>query len=227
MTTELISRTARGLAMGLALVAPLAGCSTTTTYEQSDPSDPAHYGENFDLMGSKPPNIQTIHSMARYCAANGNEVQCELLLQKLITDHPHYMPAYAELAELYLRGDMAENAGEVLKAGLETNPSDPVLRNNLGMCLLFQRKYQAAFDQFMLLSADSPNDARARANMAVSLAMLGRMDEAYAAFEQVMSRPEARHNMELLSELTGVPWSPPEPMPAPAVEVEEAAPSNA
>ncbi|MHC5211718.1 MAG: tetratricopeptide repeat protein [Planctomycetota bacterium] len=207
--------------MGLALVAPLVGCSTTTTYEQSDPSDPAHYGEDFDLMGQKPPSIDTLHSMARYCAANGHETQCEMLLQKLVTEHPRYMPAYAELSELYLRGEMIDSAVAVLEAGLEVDPGNGVLRNNLGMCLLFQRKYEGALDQFTQVAADNPSDARSRANMAVSLAMLGRMDEAYDVFRQVIPKPEANHNMEVLSELTGVPWSPPEPMPAEAEAVEE------
>jgi tetratricopeptide (TPR) repeat protein len=221
MNPDLIARTARGLAMGLALVAPLVGCRTTTTFEQSDPADAAHFGENFELMGKLPPTIQTLHSMARQCAATGREVQCEMILQKLITDHPHYMPAYVELAELYMRGELIDGAVVVLEAGLEEEPKNAILRNNLGMCKLFQRKYEGALMQFTQVAAENPNDARSRANMAVALAMLGRMDEAYAVFDQVIPRPEARHNMKILSELTGVPWSPPEPVRATEVEVIE------
>jgi tetratricopeptide (TPR) repeat protein len=221
MTPDLISRAATRFAMGLALLAPLAGCSTTTSFEQNDPADPAHYGENFDLMGKQPPTVKTLHSMARQCAATGREVQCELILQKMITDHPHYKPAYSELAELYLRAEMVDAAVAVLEAGLEIDPDDDVMRNNLGMCMLFQRKYESALEQFSTVAASHPDDARARANMAVALAMLGRMDEAYSVFQQVIPRPEARHNMQVLSELTGNEWSPPEPVPPAPPPVEE------
>jgi Flp pilus assembly protein TadD len=104
---------------------------------------------------------------------------------------------------------MAETAVAVLDAGLEVRPDDPVLHNNLGMCHLFQREYEAALEQFIQAAALAPEDARSRANLAVSLAMLGRMDEAYANYQLIVPEEDARSNMLVLSEVTGFAWEPP------------------
>ena len=188
----------------------LNGCETTTTFEQNDPTDPAHYGENDDPLGNEAPTIRTLHSAARVCAARGQDSQAERAYSELIKRHPHYMPGYAELSELYLRNEMVETAEAVLNAGLEAKPDDAVLRNNLGMCHLFQREYDAALEQFTQAASLAPEDARNRANMAVALAMMGRMDEAYANYQLIVPEDDARANMHLLSEVTGYAWEEPQ-----------------
>lgn len=198
-----------GLTAAAALAVGLAGCTSTTTFEQNDPTDPSHYGENDDPLGNQAPTIRTLHSAARVCAARGQDSQAELAYAELIKRHPHYMPGYAELCELYLRNDMVETAEMVLIQGLEVAPDDAVLRNNLGMCHLFQREYEAALEQFTQSASIAPEDARNRANMAVSLAMLGRMDEAYANYQLIVPEKDARANMRLLSEVTGFAWQEP------------------
>jgi len=188
----------------------LNGCTTTTKFEQNDPTDPSHYGENDDPLGNETPTIRTLHSTARICAARGQDSQAELAYSELIKRHPHYMPGYAELSELYLRNEMVETAEAVLDAGLEAKPDDAVLHNNLGMCHLFQREYDAALEQFTQAASLAPEDARSRANMAVTLAMMGRMDEAYANYQLVVPEDDARANMHLLSEVTGFAWEEPQ-----------------
>jgi len=197
------------LVVAAAVSVGLNGCTTTTTYEQNDPTDPSHYGENDDPLGNETPTIRTLHSAARVCASRGQDSQAELAYSELIKRHPHYMPGYAELSELYLRNEMVETAAAVLEAGLEVKPDDAVMRNNLGMCLLFEREYEAALEQFTEAATLAPEDARNRANLAVTLAMLGRMDEAYANYQLIVPEEDARSNMYLLSEVTGYSWQPP------------------
>jgi Flp pilus assembly protein TadD len=198
------------LVVAAAVSAGLYGCTTTTSYEQNDPTDPSAYGENDDPLGNEAPTVRTLHSAARVCASRGQDSQAELAYSELIKRHPSYMPGYAELAELYLRNEMVETAAAVLTAGLEVKPDDAVLRNNLGMCHLFEREYEAALEQFTEAATLAPEDARNRANLAVTLAMLGRMDEAYANYQLVVPEDDARANMNLLSEVTGYSWQPPQ-----------------
>ncbi|HZL99402.1 MAG TPA: tetratricopeptide repeat protein, partial [Planctomycetota bacterium] len=172
-----------GLAFAVALVTGLPACTSTSTYEPDDPANPAAYEGMEDALGDEPPSVKTLHSAARVCAARGQDSQAEMAYAEMIKRYPTYMPGYSELAELYLRNEMVESAVMVLQQGLEVQPDDAVLHNNLGMCHLFLREHEAALEQFIQSAALAPEDARSRANMAVSLAMLGRMDEAYANYQ--------------------------------------------
>jgi tetratricopeptide (TPR) repeat protein len=198
-----------GLVVATTLSVGLYGCTSTTSFEQNDPTDPAHYGENDDPLGEQAPTVRTLHSAARMCAARGQDSQAEVAYAELIKRHPHYMPGYTELSELYLRNEMAETAIAVLRTGLEAAPDDPILHNNLGMCHLFEREYEAAVEQFTQAASLAPEDARNRANLAVALAMMGRMDEAYANYQLIIPEADARSNMHLLSEVTGFAWEEP------------------
>ena len=50
------------LVVAAAVSAGLYGCTTTTSYEQNDPSDPSAYGENDDPLGNEAPTVRTLHS---------------------------------------------------------------------------------------------------------------------------------------------------------------------
>jgi len=161
--------------------------------------------EGFDLAADRGPSVKTLHAMAHVLAAQGKDGECELVLNKLIGEHPSFLPAYNELSELYLRHERIDSALEVLRAGLRRDPSDPVLLNNLGMCHVLRGEYPAALEQFTAAAARVPEDGRSRANMAVALGMLGRMDEALALYMQVLSPADAHHNLGVLLTSRGDP----------------------
>ena len=72
------------------------------------------------LMGSdRPPSAQTLHSMARVFASQGRDAEAEFVLKKVMADHPGFMPAYVEMAEIHMRQRQVESAIGVLEAGLE------------------------------------------------------------------------------------------------------------
>ena len=80
-----------------------------------------------------------------------------------------------------------------------------MIQNNLGMCRLLQKRYEDALECFSAAAAGEPADARARANMAVALGMLGRMEEALAIYLQLVSPAEAHYNLGVLYEARGEP----------------------
>ncbi|MFN0008447.1 MAG: tetratricopeptide repeat protein [Planctomycetota bacterium] len=174
-------------------LALLAACASADTKDSADES-------SFDPNGELAPSAQTLYSMSRIMVARGKDGEAEVVLAKLIADHPRYMPPYADLSELYLRNDRPDSAVEVLKAGIAVAPKDAVLLNNLGMCRLMQGRYEEALDQFTAAAAGVPKDARARANMAVALGMLGRLDESLAVYKQLMSEADAHYNLGVLCE---------------------------
>jgi len=174
-------------------LALLAACVSPDQQEESADS-------SFDPKGELEPSAQTLYSMSRIMVARGKDGEAEVVLAKLIADHPRYMPPYADLSELYLRNDRPDSAVEVLKAGIQIAPEDAVLLNNLGMCRLMQGRYEEALDQFTAAAAGVPKDVRARANMAVALGMLGRLEESLAIYQQLMSEADAHFNLGVLCE---------------------------
>ena len=141
--------------------------------------------------------------MARILAAQGRDPQCEMVLSRIIREHPRFMPAYCDLAELQLRNHSIDDAIQTLSAGLNVSPQDAILANNLGMCWMLKGDYDKALSMFTQAAGVNPNDARFRANMAASLGLLGRYDEALSLYEQVIPISDAHHNLAVISEARG------------------------
>jgi Flp pilus assembly protein TadD len=163
----------------------------------------AYAPDSFDTSVERAPTVATLHATARVMASQGRDSQCELVLHKLIDEHPDFLPAYNELAELHMRYGAIESAAVTLEMGLERAPEDGVMLNNLGMCRLLQKHYEEALDCFTRACASNPEDARSRSNMATSLGLLGRHDEALALFYQVLPPAEAHHNVAVLCRSIG------------------------
>lgn len=188
-------RASRGRA-GLRRVAGLALASLAACVSSSSQPDESAV----DTSGERQPSAQTLHSMARIMMSRGQDGEAEVTLNKLIADHPRYMAAYADLSELYIRNRRSDSAVEVLKAGIALAPEDAVLLNNLGMCRLMEERYEEALDHFTAAAAGVPKDIRARANMAVALGMLGRLDESLALYLQLVPEGDAHYNLAVLCE---------------------------
>jgi len=179
---------------GLALLA-LLGLAACVSSEPTGKD-----GESYEPSGDRDPSEKTLYSMSKIMASRGKSAEAEAVLTKLIAEHPTFMPAYADLSELYLRNARPDSAVEVLRSGIAVAPNDAVLLNNLGMCRLMQARYEEALDHFTAAAAGVPKDARARANMAVALGMLGRLDESLAVYMQLVPEADAHYNLAVLCE---------------------------
>jgi Flp pilus assembly protein TadD len=175
----------------------LMSCSAT----RSDLAEGAV--DDFDVGGDRPPTVRTMHAMARVLANQGRDGQCELVLHKLVDDHPDFAPAYVELAELYMRNGHAGEAVHVLEVAVDLMPDDPVLQNDLGMALFMRGENQRALIHFSTASALDPSDARPQANVASALGMLGRYEEALDAYLRILPAADAHHNVAVLAEARG------------------------
>jgi Flp pilus assembly protein TadD len=136
--------------------------------------------------------------MSDILATQGKDAECELVLRKILAEHPGFVPAYNRLAELLLRRSRITEAIEVISQGLQIQPNDPVLLNNYGMCWLMRREYDKALEMFTAVAGRMPENARYRANMAVVLGLMGRDEESLALFKQVLPEDQANHNLSVL-----------------------------
>ncbi|HVS10176.1 MAG TPA: tetratricopeptide repeat protein [Planctomycetota bacterium] len=182
-------------ALPVFLLALSAACASSSTRLQDDPFERA--------TADRPPSAQTLHAMARLLAAQGRDDECEWALHRLISEDPDFAPAYNDLAELHLRHGRTAEAAASLEAGLARAPLDPVLLNNLGMCELQRGAHARALERFTQAVAASPGDARCRANLALALGLLGRLEEARALYLQVIPPADAHHNLAIVCEARG------------------------
>jgi tetratricopeptide (TPR) repeat protein len=152
------------------------------------------------------PTPRTMLSLVRLLILQGKTAQAEAGLNRIIRQDPAFRPAYVELADLLMRQRRTRPAIEVLTAGLKVAPDDPILRNDLGIVYLAERKYAQALSAFEQASAAAPEDARYIANRGLALGMLGRYEDSLAAYGRVLSPPEAHHNLALLCRARGDVW---------------------
>lgn len=181
--------------VGLFCILILCGCTASKSTCKGNMFD-----KGFDSARDPRPTARTLATMATILTSQGKFSESEALLRKAIQEHPEYVPAYDHLAELYMHVGNTELAILTLSAGLEQNPDNPRLLNNLGMCWLVRKDYEKALEAFVKSAGLAPNKAKYRSNMAVALAMLGRYEEARSLFEQVMTAKESEHNLRVLRE---------------------------
>jgi Flp pilus assembly protein TadD len=137
--------------------------------------------------------------MADILATQGKDVECEFVLRRCISQYPLFTPAYNSLAELHMRQGRVHEAIAVLVKALEIRPRDPVLLNNLGMCLLVRQEYAKALIHFTEATGIVPESQKYRANMATCLGLLGRQKESLALLQQVLPDDVARRNADILT----------------------------
>ena len=145
-----------------------------------------------------PPTAQTLYAMAEILAAQGRDAACEVVLCRCTREYPAFAPACNRLAELQMRQGRIHEAMATLSAARKIRPGDPVLANNLGMCLLLRHEYRQALELFASAAGTVPENAKYRANMATVLGLLGRQEESDALFQQVLPPDKAQHNGQLL-----------------------------
>jgi len=153
-----------------------------------------------DQGADRKPTARTLYSMARILAAQGKDSECQFVLRRIIQDYPRFMPAYSELAGLYMRTDQVDHAIDALTRGLEVSANQPILINNLGMCYLVKGDHDLALQRFTEVTRLAPQTARYQANKAVALGMMGNYEESFSVFAQNLTAWEAHHNLAVLCE---------------------------
>jgi Flp pilus assembly protein TadD len=176
----------------------LGGCAGSNQAASYGDSRPAPKASDFDTQANRPPSAKTLHSMADILATQGKDRECEFVLCRCVREYPRFIPAYNSLAELRMRHGRLVEAIDILSKALEIRPQDPVLLNNQGMCLLVRKEYPKALERFTAAAGLMPASQKYRANLATTLGLMGRQEEALALLEQVLPQDKAKSNAQLL-----------------------------
>lgn len=158
----------------------------------------SHKDVKFQQGADRQPTAKTLYSMAKIFIHQGRFNEAELLLQKVINQNPKFIPAYHDLAEIKIRNRRTNEAVEVLSHALKENSSDPKTLNNLGMCWMIRRDYEKALQMFTEAAGLEPENTRYRANMAATLGLMGRDEEALALYRQILPDKQANKNLTII-----------------------------
>ncbi len=176
----------------------LVGCSKSNRTEQNMNTIADRPESAFQKGRDRPPTAKTLYGMADILATQGKDTGCEYVLKRLIYEHPNFLPAYNSLAELQMRQGRINEAIDTISKGLSIHPNDPTLLNNLGMCWIARRDYEKALEMFAKAAGRTAENARYRANMAVTLGLMGRHEESLSLFRQILPEDKAGHNLKIL-----------------------------
>jgi Flp pilus assembly protein TadD len=195
-----VNRLACLLSLAAALFATVGGCSRPDARAKVDRTENRD-DEFFAAGAGRAPTLKTRYAMARLLAAQGKDNEAVFILEQLVRERPQCLPAYSDLAEIYMRHRRLPEAIRALEAGLAvTQRQDPILVNNLGMCRMIQGEYEGALSNFTTADTLAPDDARFKANRAAALGMLGRYDEALEQYQQVLPPADAHFNLAVICE---------------------------
>jgi spermidine synthase len=122
----------------------------------------------------------------------GSTQQAEQLLRLLCTHAPRPTTAWAALAIIRAEAGDRGDAIDLLTRAVEAEPEEIPLRTGLVELLRNERRYVEAEPHQRKLVSTTPNDGRLRADLAQTLHILGRVDEARKEVEHIVSQADPR-----------------------------------
>jgi Flp pilus assembly protein TadD len=154
--------------------------------------------DSFAAGAGRAPTAATSHAYAKILIAQGRDRDALYVLERTVREHPKFIAAYNDMAEIFVRADRIDDAIDALQSGLKQSPNDPVLHNNLGMCRLLDGAYEPALQAFTRAAELMPTNPTFRANRAAALALLGHGSEAEKEFRSVLGKGATKENLAIL-----------------------------
>jgi predicted Zn-dependent protease len=177
-------------------------CPTGCAPHQKLPDGRSHVrGEesSFAAGAHRPPTAETSYAYAKVLISQGRDRDALYVLSRVAREHAEFIPAYNEMAGIYVRSDRLEDAIDVLQAALKRAPNDAVLHNNLGMCHMLRGENEEALESFTRAADAAPTVPAFRSNRAAALALTGHPAEAEKEYRTVVGGMEARQNVRVLA----------------------------
>jgi tetratricopeptide (TPR) repeat protein len=142
--------------------------------------------------------------LANLFARQGRHDRAEAELQHTLEVEPTFVPAAANLADLYRVEGRDADGERVLRAALERMPDDPALCHALGLALVRQRRLGDALPWLGRAAAHGQSEPRYGYVYAVALHDAGLRDESLRELKEVLRRrPDDRPCQEALASFSG------------------------
>ena len=180
------------------LLCALCGCASHPAQAPYTPPPQTEADKAFEAGAKRPPTAKTMYALEQILATQGKDAEAQAVLEQIVRDYPDFIPAYCDLAEAQMRQRRIQEAMRILNVGLQHSPHEAILVNDLGMCHLLTGDYAGAVRTFTRASGMAPDEPRYRANLAMTLGLLGRYDESLSLYMHVMHPADAHFNLAVL-----------------------------
>jgi predicted CXXCH cytochrome family protein len=131
---------------------------------------------------------EALANLGNLYSSRGETTRAEDAYRKAIALDSRFVPAYANLADLYRVGRRDADAERALRDGLRVVPNTATLREALGLTLVRQGKRREALAEFEAAVKAAPDDPRHTYIYAVALHDAGRRAEAVRLLESAAKR---------------------------------------
>jgi predicted CXXCH cytochrome family protein len=131
---------------------------------------------------------EALANLGNLYSSRGETTRAEDAYRKAIALDSRFVPAYANLADLYRVGRRDADAERALRDGLRVVPNAATLREALGLTLVRQGKRREALAEFAAAVKAAPDDPRHTYIYAVALHDAGRRAEAVRLLESTAQR---------------------------------------
>ncbi len=141
-------------------------------------------------------------NLGSFYMLRGKPEQAIAEMKAAIRLNPNFVPAYADLADVYrVQGRDAE--GEtILRDGLKIAPRSAILHHALGLTLVRLKRKDAALAEFKQATTLDPANARFSYVYAVALDSMGKSDAALERLEKMLlTHPDNRDVLEALASI--------------------------
>jgi Flp pilus assembly protein TadD len=187
------------LLCGTLFLGTLTSCASHKEKLPTTRQQLAREESSFAAGVGRAPSAATSYAFAKILISQGRDRDALYVLTRCIRENPKYLPAYNEMASIYVRADRLDDAHACVTTALAIAPKDAVLQNNLGMCYLLKGESEQALKAFSEAAELAPTNPTFRANRATALALLGHDAEATTDYKTVIGRGDAQKNIALLT----------------------------
>ena len=154
-----------------------------------------------DWVASRPGDAATRLNLNRYYAALGRTDAIKTNLQQLLEHQPNNWIALNDLAWYQYREGKLDDAQKHAEKALQLAPSQPNVKDTLGMVLLARNDNQRALKLIREAAASAPDNPQIAFHLAQALAKTGDRAEAKSVVEKALSGNKAFEGREQAEKL--------------------------
>jgi FimV-like protein len=147
-------------------------------------------------------HITALMHSAKLRGKAGNWLASLNIYRRIIDERPDFLPAYCELARLYLDRDDLDGARELVRRVVEHEPDNTEAHFLLGVIEYIEGNFDAALKSYRIVERVDGLDCNLAMNMALVCEALGLPEDAIKHLEYAISHGEANARVyEVLADL--------------------------
>jgi tetratricopeptide (TPR) repeat protein len=150
-------------------------------------------------------HITALMHSAKLRGRAGNWLASLNIYRRIIDERPDFLPAYCELARLYLDRDDLAGARELVRKVVEHEPENTEAHFLLGVVEYIEGNFEAALKSYRIVERHDGLDCNLAMNMALVCEALGLPEDAIKHLEYAIANGEANARVyEVLADLQKV-----------------------